>query len=238
MKANFIVTATLVLLSLTACNLPAESRPDLGFPTATLPATIEPLPVITEFLSNATIVSYDPFDSMRNWTFHDSTGTLTDGGFEQRGAARWQGSFWLKKQFKEGQGLSLRFKVQRANAQSEFVFVTGEWLTDSFRQFGVYNAVVPKGDLFQGTKDLGGYDLKGNLNILSDTWYDLLLAVGSNGHFLAVVWDLNDKTRRAVYDLAGGADWAGRTWVFLPKANEGETLFVDDFYRISFGDIK
>jgi hypothetical protein len=66
----------------------------------------------------------------------------------------------------------------------------------------------------------------------------VLMAIGHNGHFLAVVWDPSHDTQRAVYDLLAGANWAGRSWVFLPKANTGETLYVADFYKIAFVDIK
>ena len=240
MKNNLIITAFLLSIFLAACNLPAFHAPAPlpGLPTVSPPATIEPLPVANEFLSDVTVVSYDPFDNLLNWNIHNDSGTLVNGELQLRGTPRWQSSFWPKQQFTEGQGLAIRFMVQKANAQSEFVFVTGDWRTDSFRQFGVYNAVDPKGDLFQGMQNLGGYDLTSSLTLLSNTWYDLLLAIGHNGHFLAVVWDPNHEDQRAVYDLVGGANWAGRSWVFLPKANQGETIVVDDFYRLSFGDIK
>ncbi len=178
MRAGAILAGCLVLALLAACNLGYSSRP---------PATLPGPPVAAEFLTGVTVVSYDPFNNMLNWNYSHDTGMLTDGVFELHGTEHWQSSFWPKQQFTEGQGLSIRFKVQNANARSELVFVTGDWHTDSFRQFGVYNAVIPKGDLFQGSSDLGGYDLKGSLNVLSDTWYNLLLAIGHNGHFLAVL---------------------------------------------------
>jgi hypothetical protein len=118
------------------------------------------------------------------------------------------------------------------------VLVTGEWLTDSFRQFGLYIAPRPKADLFQGLLNLGGYNVMGNLTLQPGAWYSLLLAIGPDGHFLAVVWDPNDPSHRAVYDLLGKEPWAARTWTFYPKATEGETVSVDDFYRISFTSIK
>jgi hypothetical protein len=66
----------------------------------------------------------------------------------------------------------------------------------------------------------------------------LLQAIGRNGHLLAVVWDPNDEVQRAVYDVVAGQSWAGKSWVFLPKVNTGETLYLDDFHRIEFGEIK
>ena len=212
-----------------ACNLPSA------------PASEPPLPdpqIRDEYLTGARVVQYDPLNNLLNWNFREETGALTDGTFELRGTAHWQSSFWPKQQFIEGQGLVIRFQVQHSSARSEFVFVTGDWQTDSFRQFGIYNAVIPKGDLFQGVSDLGGYDLNGSFHMLSNTWYYLLLAIGHNRHFLALVWNPDDQAERTAYDVLSPPSWAGRSWVFLPKATAGETLYVDDFYRIAFGDIK
>lgn len=241
MKVSTLISGCMILALLTGCNLPSTSTP---IPTATSlppgaePRVIDPLPLAAEYLTGAKILSYDPFDTMDGWTFSSETGTPMGGVFQLRGTPRWQSSFWYDQQLPEGRGLTIRFAVQHSNARSEFVLVTGDWMTDTFRQFGVYDAVIPKGDLFQGRLDLGGYDLQGNLNILSNTWYNLLLAVGRNGHFLAVVWDPGNPARRVVYDVLGGPNWAGRSWVFLPKANTGETVYVDDFYRLAFNDIK
>ncbi len=240
MKMALLVTIFL-LAGLAGCNFPrpaaSAARPRLA-PTATPQPAIDPLTMAAQYLSDVRIVGYDPLDSMNNWTIHGTSGSLVDGVFELPGTPRWQSSIWPSRQFREGQGLTIRFKVQESNARSEFVFVTGGWLTDTFRQFGVYNAVTPKGDLFQGTLNLGGYDLAGNLAIHSDTWYTVLLAVGRNGHFEAVLWDPANSTQRVVYDLVGGPNWAGKSWVFLPKVNTGETVYVADFFRLSFGDIR
>ncbi len=240
MKTHFIVIACLLLTSLSGCDLVSGSRPRglPGLPEITPHPTIDPLSLPSEFLTGVRVDSYDPLNNVFGWTVHDPTAALINGVFELRGTPGWQSSFWPRRQFQDGQGLMVRFEVQNANARSELVVVTGQWMTDSFRQFGVYNAVTPKGDLFQGTLDLGGYDLQSSLSLLGGTWYDLLLAIGRNGRFLAVIWDPDHPDRRATYDLAAGPAWAGRSWVFLPKVNEGETLGIDDFYRISFDAIK
>jgi hypothetical protein len=229
MKTSHVVVFLMVLGMLSACSLPSAPASGPSLPNTRLMA---------EYLTSVRVVKYDPFDDMHNWNFREETGSLKDGMFELRGTDRWHSSFWFKQPFNEGQGLSIRFMSQNANASSELVFVSGDWLTDTFRQFGVYSAFIPKGDLFQGRSNLGGYDLKGNVAVLSNTWYELLMAIGHNGHFLAVVWDPSHDTQRAVYDLLAGANWAGRSWVFLPKANTGETLYVADFYKIAFVDIK
>ncbi len=241
-KIVYIVVIGLSVISLCGCNYPGSSSSDSAVATFSALSTAEapgnPVPVVNEYLTGSRIVFFDPFNNMNNWNYRPETGALSGRVFELQGTPLWHSSFWPKQEFTEGQGLVIRFKVQNSNARSEFVFVTGDWMTDSFRQFGVYNAVVPKGDLFQGLSNLGGYNLRGTLRVLSNTWYYLLLAIGRNGHFLAVVWNPDDAAQRTVYDVLSPPNWTGRSWVFLPKASTGETVYVTDFSRLRFTDIK
>jgi len=259
MNSRLEVVACLVLL--TACSQALVSQPtptstaiptDTPAPTSTPhptstpthPPTVAPTPTIelppvtSEFLTDVGMLSYDPFDNMNNWQWDRQTSANNNGVFEMQGTSFWASNLSLKQHLSEGEGILLSFKVRSANGQSEFVFVTGDWQTDSFRQFGIYNHTRPKADLFQGKYGLGGNDLYGNLNLHADTWYNLLMAIGENGEFLAVMWDPNSDGLRAIYNETIGERWTGKDWQFRPKANEGETLFVDDLYRFSFGEIK
>ena len=241
MKRRLLSLLALALFMAAGCNLPAPAQSTgtpSGIPLPTPRPSINPLAVAAEYLTQPRIIAYDPFDSMDNWVYKKETGTPGNGMFELQGTPRWQSSFWNRQEFKQGDAVAIRFEVQHADARSEFVLVTGNWLTPTFRQFGFYNAVIPKGDLFQGTQNLGGYGLQGDLRILSNTWYEMILAVGRSGHMLAVVWNPANPTQRAVHDLAGGPNWVSLTWVFLPKANVGETVTVDDFFVMTFGDVK
>ncbi len=237
---------SLGLMLLAACNLPTRANPNPGpmprmLPTPTQPATQAAAPATvaaSDYVSNLRVLTYDPFDNMDHWKFKPATGTLLDGAFQLQGTAGWHSSFWYKKPFTEGQGAIIAFRVHKDNARSEIVFVTGDWKTPTFRQFGLYNGVIPRTDLFQGLVNLGGKDLSTTLIVQPDTWYEMLLAIGHGGHLLAAVWDPNDPARRAVFNIDAGAAWANLSWIFLPKANAGETITVDDFYRIEFTDIK
>lgn len=208
-------------------------------PTVTPTPTIAPPSVATEFLTDVKVLSYDSFDNIKNWDLWDSqTGSITDGAFELKGKSFWAGGLVLKNRLKDGEGILLSFKLVKANAQSEFVFSTGDWQTDSFRQFGIYNGKRPKADLFQGKNGLGGNNLHGNLTLSTDTWYNLLMVIGKNGEFLAIMWDPTSEGHSAVYNETIGEKWTGKSWDFIVKADEGETVYVDNFSRISFGEIK
>ncbi len=242
MKNPLLLAATITLLALASgCNFPTTSPAvptPASVPLPTPRPSINPLAVAAEYMTHPRIIEYDPFNNLDNWNFNPATGSLVNGMFELQGTPRWQSSFWNRLEFKEGEAVAFRFQVHHANARSEFVLVTGDWRAPTFRQFGFYNAVVPMGDLFQGTRDLGGYRLQGNLNILSNTWYEAILAVGRGGHMFAVVWNPANPGQRVVHDLAGGPNWVSLTWVFLPKASVGETVTVDDFFIMDFGDVK
>jgi hypothetical protein len=264
MKTHFAIVAFLLLALITACSQAPISTPTtvptlIPIPTSTLTPvptntleptttstvpptftqtpTIEPPSLTSQFLSGAKVLSYDPFDNMDNWDWDSQTGSNVNGVFEMQGTSVWASSFSFKQQLAEGNGIILKFKLQKASAQSEFVFDTGDWQTDSFRQFGIYNGRQPQADLFQGKNDIGGNYLIGNLYLKPATWYNILMAIGKNGEFLAVIWDPTNESHRDIYHETIGEKWAGQNWSFMPKENKGETITVDDFYQISFAGI-
>lgn len=235
--ASTAVPPTLTFTPIPPTDTSVPTATPTNLPTITPTPTIEPPSVMTEFLTDVKILSYDPFDNGENWDLGEGS-SITNGVLVMEGKSFWASNFSLKEQLVEGDGVMLKFKLLKANGQSEFVFVTGDWQTDSFRQFGIYNSKRPKADLFQGKNGLGGNNLNGNLTLQPDTWYDIVMAIGKNGEFLAVMWDPNNEGHRAVYNETIGEKWVGKSWLFLPKADEGETLYIDEFYRISFGEIK
>jgi hypothetical protein len=223
---------------LEGCSLPVASQHSGPYPRLAAATPDANLAIANQYLTDARIVSTDSFDNLRNWRVEPANSSLTDGVFQMTGTAFWHSHFSYRKKFSAGDGLMLNFEVQQANAQSEFVFTSGDWLTDSFRQFGIYAGVRPQADLFQGKADLGGDSLLGDLRLRPSVTYSLLLAVGPRGHVEAVIWDPAADTQRAVYDLLGDRSWIGRKWTFMPKANAGETIYVDNFYSIAFTDIR
>jgi hypothetical protein len=216
--------------------IPAE--PPTLTPTQTPAPNPDPPSGMAGFLTAIKVLSYDPLDNAGSWIWDSQTSSIHDGILEMSGKSDWASSVSLKTQIVEGTGVVLKFKLQKANAHSEFVFVTGDWQTGGFRQFGIYNDRRPKADLFQGTNAIGGNNLGGNLTLAGDTWYYIVMAVGKHGDFLAVIWDPNSESHHAVYHETLGDKWGGRSWNFMSKEDQGETLYIDECYRISFGEIK
>jgi hypothetical protein len=206
----------------------------------TLTPTITPPSLLSDLLTNVQIIETDNFDNMDNWfKWSSDSGTLTNGIFELTGLEGWMSGLELKNHLIEGQGVVVKYKTMKnKDFNSEFVLVSGEWETDSFRQFGIYNGMRPKADLYQGKNGLGWNNLNGNLTLKADTWYNLLLAIGKNGELMAVIWNQDNPTQRIIYHETIGKKWAGLDYRFQSKANIGETMFIDDFLKISFDEIK
>jgi len=203
-------------------------------------ATVAPPTVLLDLLTNVQVIKTDSFDNLNNWnTWNPGTGKITNGMFELTGQEGYLSGLIFKQNISGGRGIMLKYKtLKNANYQSEFVFATGEWQTDSFRQFGIYNGARPKADLIQGKNGIGGNNLHGNLSLKADTWYNLLMVVGKDGEFLAVIWNPDNPSEQSVYNENLGEKWANLNLEFQAKANIGETMYIDDFAMITFDEIK
>jgi hypothetical protein len=215
------------------------TKPPTSTPIPPTP-TVAPPSTIADYLNDVQIAKTHSFDNMNDWgTWNPGTGDISEGVFTLTGQKNWSSALYYTQKFVEGNGISLKFKTTKnSNWQSEFVFVTGEWDTDSFRMFGIYNGKRPKADLYQGKQSLSGDNLGGNFSPEADTWYNLLLAIGKGGDFLAIVWDPEDPSKQIVYHEKIGEKWAGLRWELQAKANEGETVYIDDFLSLTFSSFK
>ena len=219
--------------------VPASTATETPLPAATLTPTLEPPSVTGQFLNDVRVVSHDSFDNTGNWNLWDpKTGRLANNVLQLQGTSSWASGLVFNQKFQGGSGIVLKFKLQNANAKSQFVFDAGQWQTDAFRQFGINNGKTPKADLSQGQQDLGGKYLHGNLSLQTDTWYNILMAIDPNARLLAVMWDPSDESRLSVFDQDFSQKWAGQNWDFIVQADAGETVYVSDFYQISFGTMK
>lgn len=264
MKKNIVLAVCLVVaITITACqaSTPAPVPTEIPLPTETTAPTSTPMPtdtpvptataipptptvapptVLLDLLTNVQVIKTDSFDNLNNWdTWNPGTGKISNGMFELQGQAGWISGLVFKQKLSDGYGVVLKYKTAKnADFQSEYVFATGEFQTDSLRQFGVYNGKRPKADLYQGKNGIGFNNLHGNFSLKADTWYNLLMAVGKNGEFLAVIWNPDDPSQQLIYHETIGEKWTGLSWEFQAKANIGETMYIDDFLLFTFSEIK
>lgn len=237
-----VPTKTLALTS-TPTEMPATSTP-----TSTLPPTRTPIPtktpvpptptiapptVILDYLENAAVTQIDYLDSSTGWDLW--TGKISNGVLEVIGKD-WNG-LGKKGRISEGEGIIIDFKYEK-NSEFELMFDYGEWWTDPYRRFGIYIwGSYPKANLWLGKNGLGFNNLHGNFQPKADTWYTLLMAVDTDGEFLALIWDSTDPTKIFSYHEKAGEKWGGYNWVFKLGANAGTVTF-DNFMKIAFDEMK
>lgn len=262
-KLIVLVVVIVLLLSFTSCQTPSPTSvpqevnlpTEISSPTSTPVPTKTPVPtatdlpptptvappsVLVEHLDNVQIIEFDDFSSLDNWEkWNPGTGIFADKMFKITGQADYMSGLQFKKNISQGYGIVLKYKmVNNADFKSTFVFVTGNFQTDSFRQFGINNGKYPKTELFQGKNSIGNNNLIGNFSLKADTWYNILMAIGKKGEFLAVIWNPDDPSQQIIYHETIGSKWANFNYKFQAKANLGETVFIDDFMKISFDAIK
>lgn len=237
--ASTPVPPSSTLTSVPRTDTPFPTSTPTELPTLTSTPTIEAPEIPTEFLTNVKILSYDPFDQFNDLSWDsDQIGNINNGIFELKGISLWRSYLFPKQEFVGGDGIILKFKLQNANGKSAFTFDTGVYATDSDKGFGIINSTHPRVALIQGKGKLDQSNLPGNLNLKTDTWYTILMAIGKDEKLLAVIWETANETRRVVYNRKMEENWSDKYWIFYVRVNEGETVYIDDFYRFSFGEIK
>lgn len=216
--------------------------------TSTIP-TITPLPptptvaaplVVSDSLTNIKVVRMDRFDdtcSQSKWNSSWTTEKIENGVLEVGGEEAWEGGVSRLKEFKEGQGIVLRFQFAKGTEANLF-FDSSKWNTDPHRRFGINilnNKVLT--DAYQGKTGIGDKVLVGNLRPLPDTWYNLMIVITKDGELFETIWDPSNPAQIMRYREKFGDKWAGLTWRFSTGANRGK-LLIDDFIEFSFSDIK
>lgn len=245
---NLFLVIIAGILILSACQ-PAQIPPtativpptNTPIPTNTPKPTSTPIPptptlippaALAEYLENPRIVKVDSFDNSNSWELY--VGKVTNGVLEIVGND-WNGIV-REGTFQEGDGILINFKYTKGS-EFELLFDKGEWWTDPYKRFGVYLAVdYAESNLWDGKKGLGFNYLRGNFYLTPDTWYSLLMTIGKDGDFFALVYDPSNP-EKIIKDRRKIEGWKGINWTFKLGANEGTILF-DDLMEIEFDNIK
>jgi hypothetical protein len=210
--------------------------------TATPPPptpTIEPDIILQEYFNNPQIKRTDSFSDLNSWLVWDEDSVSLDNGqVTLVGQPDWNSALVFNTPILENQGIVLNFKtLNNLDSKSEFVFISGEFQTADFLQFGMYNGPTPKADLYQGSSIIGYAYLHGNYTIRKDAWQTLVMAVDDQGNFLAVVFDPQNPSNRFYYLEEPGEKWKNREWNFRITATKAESIHVKDFQLFVFSEI-
>lgn len=202
--------------------------------------TSEPPAILSKYLVDPIVLQTTTFDSLPVYADVNPELVAVQNGQLQMRGQDYQGGFDLQSKFSEGQGLIYSFKIQPDSAGLKFEFETyldkGTWWTPEYRRFGVYIMAAPEADMWLGRNGTGKY-LSGELKLVPDTWYQMLLVVGKGAEFLGVISDPNNPGLVRSYRVPKGGDWSGLQWTFFINGAKG-TMLVDDLMKISFSGIK
>lgn len=224
------IPPTATIVHPTDTPVPTNTPKPTSTPVPPTPTIIPPA-VLTEYLENVQITEVDTFDNGSGWDL--SAGRVTGGTLELVGKD-WNG-LTRKGTFKEGSGILVNFKYTKGS-DFELYFDDGDWYTDSYKRFGVYLALgYAESNRWIGKNGSGNY-LRGNFYPAPDTWYSLLMVLGKDGDFYALMWDPSNPDK-LISDRQKIEDWKGVTWRFALGADKGTILF-DDFTEFTFDNIK
>ena len=203
----------------------------------TFTPTIAPPNMAVFFLEDVSVTDTDNFYNLQKW-YTNSPSKISNEQFHLVGQKDWGSGLLLRKRLRAGEGIILNFRTMNtADTKIEFTFEAGEWQTITFKQFAVFPNEIPKVSRYQGKNNLPMNDMRGNLTLKANTWYQLLLAVDEGGEFLGVIQD--PKTSEKVfYTEKVNGDWDDKIWTFAIRATDGGEVYIDDFLRISFSAIK
>jgi len=224
--------------TLTTTLTPTDTPKPSDTPTVTPSPTIASPQIIADFLVDPKVHYFDNFDddNLSKWEYSQGRVTSSDGSVRIEGKSYWDTSLCLRSKINEGNGVIFRYRFSKLS-EFEFFFQTGLWQNPSFRRFGVYAGTTPRTNVWVGKKGPGGKVLHGILNSRIDTWQLLTMAVDKNGNFLALIGDPENPSQYKFLREELGEKFKGNKWDFCVQANSG-LIEVDDFYQISFDELK
>lgn len=211
-------------------------------PTPTFTPTFTPTPTVApplsaiDYLINPVIDRIDTFESSNAPAWDLTAGHIENGALVVTGDGNWNG-LMIKRQFLEGQGVVFSYKMEKGREWSPYFYNGVGWGTSEYLQLGIFDPGYPRLDIYKGKNLVAANNLKGNFRPKLDTWYQVMMVLGNDAHFLVVISDPSDPTRSIVYQEIYDTEWAGISWYFRIIVNQA-VLKVDDFMEVSFSDIK
>jgi hypothetical protein len=178
------------------------------------------------------VESQDSFDQAggppRGW--EGDTGEVANGVLRVDGHGNWNG-IAKTDVYSAGDAFLFKFKYS-PDALLEMYIDSGEWATDAYRRFGIYVERYPTSNTWIADNNFTR-NLAGNFTPKPETWYFVLMAIGPEADFLAVMWEPENPAHAVYYKEHLGAQWGDLNWRFAFGADKGSASY-DDFTEIQF----
>ena len=189
-------------------------------PTSTLLPTFseEPEPSSTpeldsQLLDGQTLLFWNEFDQTDpvrgDWYLFPNV-KIEDGLASIESTANWDGIYG-DLHLEDGQAILVKFRFYE-DSDFYITFETGEWLTDSYRAWGIGSEdgviapVISDGNL-EYTGEFSGFS-----ELLPDHWYVVMLYIGGSKPYNIKIWDFAEKIVLLEYTSQMDDRWVGLIW--------------------------
>jgi hypothetical protein len=151
------------------------------------------------------------------------------------GSQDWSGGVNRSARLTGGQASILRFRYT-PGSEFNIQLDDGQWAAEDYRRFGIYYQNDKFSiDSFHGKVSL--WNDKATMRAKSGGWYDLLLAVGKDGSFRAVLWDDQSPKNTLLLKRDASSDWVRQSWNYFIGINKGQ-VEIESFTPLTFDGFK
>lgn len=210
---------------------------------------------VTDLLDDIQISLIDTFDEVSGKWYQgsgyldvaDGVGSIsvTSEGFSFLFPGSFEGDY---HRFSEGNGVFFKFKLPDGDlSRSTITFQSGMDGSIEYTERGVafeYNTLNKSyissmvGWLGEGdgiSNILSSQRLDGNLMVLPDKWYNIMMVINRHGELLLKVWDPEIPEERLIKQTSFGENWQERDYIFsIFTIGSETTMYMDDFVEFDF----
>ncbi len=135
----------------------------------------------------------------------------------------------------DGQGVILRVKFDPSSeARVFFETITPE---NTYLRWGLFAGNEIRTDVLQDEFELWGGAWQGEIKIVPDHWYYLLLTIDHDTNFLGIIWDSENPEKQLLVEKNSSADWQNNIWDFNVRGRYG-TMYIDEYFEIVLSDLE
>lgn len=185
-------------------------------------------------VANANITWHYSFDILQDFNINKTGFRNTEGYAVVENATFWRKfNEFHSTTLEKGQGVILRVKFDPKSETRVFFETTTP--DDKYLRWGVFAGYYLRTDSRQDDFDLSGGTWSGEMKIIPDHWYYLLLGIEKDEDFLAIIWDSEDPDKQLIFEYNSSADWHNHIWDLNIRGRFGR-MYIDQYYEISFNN--
>ena len=192
--------------------------------------------VFPDRVEGAEVVWYDDFEFLQSSAINLASFRNADGFVEIKDSLFWRAfQEYHPTLIQEGQGVVLRIKFDAASeARVLFETTTPE---DTYLRYGLFAGYETRTDIMQDKLELWGGTRYGEIKVIPDHWYYLLLAIEQDADFLVIIWDSENLEKQLVFEKKKQPGWRNHNWNFDVRGRYG-IMYIDEYFEITLDSIE